>query len=214
MPQWCADEWHDSHDGAPADGTAWLGGGDRDRVVRSGSWCWDARGCRSAYLHWWRPDFRDSVLFGDTHERLDGDVVMAFQRVPAGASRVRAPGNGATIRLTQRNRWRCERGGRRGAADGQRLPGRLKPSGSESGDSVNRVIATSGRSSSYRPASQTLAWVDESARRLRRITDDVVIVNLPMHTVRNLSAAKYLFVRSLFFPGRRLSLDDVRAASV
>jgi formylglycine-generating enzyme required for sulfatase activity len=43
--EWCADEWHDTYDGAPSDGSAWLGseGGAAGRVVRGGSWDDDAR---------------------------------------------------------------------------------------------------------------------------------------------------------------------------
>jgi formylglycine-generating enzyme required for sulfatase activity len=47
--EWCRDTWHDSYQGAPADGSAWLEAGDLDRrVVRGGSWLDSARDCRSA----------------------------------------------------------------------------------------------------------------------------------------------------------------------
>jgi formylglycine-generating enzyme required for sulfatase activity len=37
--EWCADAWHDTYEGAPADGSAWTEGGDpKRRVLRSGSW--------------------------------------------------------------------------------------------------------------------------------------------------------------------------------
>jgi formylglycine-generating enzyme required for sulfatase activity len=37
--EWCADTWHGSYDEAPADGSAWTGGGDpKQRVLRGGSW--------------------------------------------------------------------------------------------------------------------------------------------------------------------------------
>lgn len=37
--EWCADAWHESYEGAPADGSAWTAGGDSARrVVRGGSW--------------------------------------------------------------------------------------------------------------------------------------------------------------------------------
>src|SRR4030095_8550941 len=32
--EWCADVWHDSYEGAPADGSAWTGGGDSKRRAR------------------------------------------------------------------------------------------------------------------------------------------------------------------------------------
>ena len=47
--EWCADNWHDSYKGAPADGRVWREGGEAaDRVVRGASWGSDAVHCRSA----------------------------------------------------------------------------------------------------------------------------------------------------------------------
>ena len=46
--EWCQDVWHDSYNGAPADGSAWLQGGDQARrVLRGGSWY--SLGCRVAF---------------------------------------------------------------------------------------------------------------------------------------------------------------------
>ncbi len=37
--EWCADTWHDTYNGAPADGSAWTEGGKPNvRVLRGGSW--------------------------------------------------------------------------------------------------------------------------------------------------------------------------------
>lgn len=48
--EWCADAWHDDYQGAPADGKAWLSGGDQGyRVQRGGSWRDGAALCRSAH---------------------------------------------------------------------------------------------------------------------------------------------------------------------
>lgn len=48
--EWCRDIWHDSYNGAPTDGTAWLQGGNIDRrVVRGGSWNFNRQDLRSAY---------------------------------------------------------------------------------------------------------------------------------------------------------------------
>jgi formylglycine-generating enzyme required for sulfatase activity len=48
--EWCADHWHDSYEGAPTDGTAWIAPqGAADRVVRGGSWLGNARLVRAAY---------------------------------------------------------------------------------------------------------------------------------------------------------------------
>jgi formylglycine-generating enzyme required for sulfatase activity len=47
--EWCADAWHESYDGAPADGGAWLTGGDGAcRVLRGGGWHDPPDLCRSA----------------------------------------------------------------------------------------------------------------------------------------------------------------------
>jgi formylglycine-generating enzyme required for sulfatase activity len=37
--EWVEDVWHDSYEGAPADGSAWLQNGDATfRAIRGGSW--------------------------------------------------------------------------------------------------------------------------------------------------------------------------------
>ena len=47
--EWCEDAWHDSYEGAPADGQPWLTGGDQEQaVLRGGSWFNDGRSLRSA----------------------------------------------------------------------------------------------------------------------------------------------------------------------
>lgn len=49
--EWCLDDWHDSYEGAPTDGSAWLDPDPReepDKVVRGGSWYFYPRHCRSA----------------------------------------------------------------------------------------------------------------------------------------------------------------------
>jgi len=45
--EWCADVWHENYDHAPADGSAWLTGGEQGRrVVRGGSWDFVDYDCR------------------------------------------------------------------------------------------------------------------------------------------------------------------------
>jgi formylglycine-generating enzyme required for sulfatase activity len=54
--EWCLDEWHESYEGAPTDGRAWVdaAGGEKSkesektRLQRGGSWNYGPRGCRSA----------------------------------------------------------------------------------------------------------------------------------------------------------------------
>jgi formylglycine-generating enzyme required for sulfatase activity len=46
--EWCADAWHDSYTGAPADGAAWRDESATDRVLRGGCWHDPPDLCRSA----------------------------------------------------------------------------------------------------------------------------------------------------------------------
>jgi formylglycine-generating enzyme required for sulfatase activity len=51
--EWCADYWHNTYDGAPIDGSAWITGGDETlRPLRGGSWDSIPRQCRSAFRYW------------------------------------------------------------------------------------------------------------------------------------------------------------------
>ena len=65
--EWCADPWHDSYDGAPQDGSAWLrpeAPSGASRVIRGGSWNDRARYVRSAFRHGSGPGRRvDSLGF-------------------------------------------------------------------------------------------------------------------------------------------------------
>lgn len=45
--EWCADSWHDNYQGAPNDGTAWMGKS-HSHVLRGGAWLFGPRSCRSA----------------------------------------------------------------------------------------------------------------------------------------------------------------------
>jgi formylglycine-generating enzyme required for sulfatase activity len=55
--EWCQDWYHDSYNGAPSDGSAWLSGGEQKyRVLRGGSWYGLAT--RSADRSWDAPDLR------------------------------------------------------------------------------------------------------------------------------------------------------------
>jgi len=63
--EWCADHWHETYDGAPADGSAWFDDEADDsaaRVIRSGSCYVDARYSRAAFRQEVLPDLRSLGL--------------------------------------------------------------------------------------------------------------------------------------------------------
>jgi formylglycine-generating enzyme required for sulfatase activity len=64
--EWCEDVVHENYNGAPADGSVWMSGGDSSRrVLRGGSWYYGypAYLLRSAGRFWLTPDLRYN-LFG------------------------------------------------------------------------------------------------------------------------------------------------------
>jgi formylglycine-generating enzyme required for sulfatase activity len=61
--EWCGDAWHDNYAGAPADGSAWLTGGDAaKRVLRSGSWKDPAERLTSSFRRAASKDLRDDAV--------------------------------------------------------------------------------------------------------------------------------------------------------
>ncbi|MDH4405049.1 MAG: formylglycine-generating enzyme family protein [Cyanobium sp. D14.bin.5] len=75
--EWCLDHWHDSYEGAPADGSPWLNtteltkktttkkrtdrvSQNEDRLLRGGSWSSNLRYCRSACRGPDRPDYANN----------------------------------------------------------------------------------------------------------------------------------------------------------
>ena len=58
-------------------------------------------------------------------------------------------------------------------------------------------------------AAQTLAWVEDAADRLQRFTDDIVLTDLPLASIRRLSPARFLLFRSILDPRCRLSLAQI-----
>jgi hypothetical protein len=62
-------------------------------------------------------------------------------------------------------------------------------------------------------ADQILSWVDDVLARLSRVSNDLVLTDLPMDSIRRLSPWKFRAVRSVFFPSCRLAFDDVVATA-
>lgn len=63
--EWCADHWHDSYEGAPNDGSAWLTDDlESFRLLRGGAYSSLPRFCRSAIRNLNLPGYRDNFLFG------------------------------------------------------------------------------------------------------------------------------------------------------
>ena len=61
--EWCADDYRDSYDGAPSDASPWLGRDAENRkILRGGSWIFDANFCRSAYRYWQAAGNRNSGI--------------------------------------------------------------------------------------------------------------------------------------------------------
>ncbi|MBI2825799.1 MAG: formylglycine-generating enzyme family protein [Planctomycetia bacterium] len=61
--EWCADAWHDSYEGAPADGSAWLAPGEiKKRVLRGGSWKDAADRCTSSARRGEPADTKDDAV--------------------------------------------------------------------------------------------------------------------------------------------------------
>ena len=56
---------------------------------------------------------------------------------------------------------------------------------------------------------QTLSWVEEALGRLQSFTEDIVLTDLPLASIRRLSRAKFLVLRSILVPSCQLSLDEV-----
>lgn len=59
--EWCQDIWHNTYDGAPTDGSAWVTDGDSMyKILRGGSWSNLPRTCRSASRNFSIPDIHNT----------------------------------------------------------------------------------------------------------------------------------------------------------
>ncbi len=60
--EWCEDDYENSYNGAPNDGSARLSGKSNRKVLRGGSWDDDPGGCRSAYRYYISRVTRDDYI--------------------------------------------------------------------------------------------------------------------------------------------------------
>jgi hypothetical protein len=56
---------------------------------------------------------------------------------------------------------------------------------------------------------QILAWIEQVVERLARLSDDITLAGLPRVGVDDISSARFVFFRSIFFPRCRLSFTEV-----
>jgi formylglycine-generating enzyme required for sulfatase activity len=72
--EWCQDTWHETYEGAPTDGSAWINKNDNDyRILRGGSWGINPEFCRCAY--------RDRYVAGERTYDSGFRVVCAVPRL-------------------------------------------------------------------------------------------------------------------------------------
>lgn len=64
--EWCTDDWHESYDGAPQNGTSWLSEFSSKKVIRGGSGSFSPWYCRSAF----RLDYNRSDRLADIGFRV------------------------------------------------------------------------------------------------------------------------------------------------
>ena len=62
--EWCQDTWHESYEGAPKDGSAWMDNDNRYRLLRGGSWLNNPGNCRSAYRRFYHSRGNDDFNIG------------------------------------------------------------------------------------------------------------------------------------------------------
>lgn len=63
------------------------------------------------------------------------------------------------------------------------------------------------------PADEILGWVEACVDRLRATTDDIVVTDLPVASLRRLSRLEFAAFRTAFYPPCRLSFADALEAA-
>ena len=81
--EWCADVWHDSHDGADPGRAARAGGRSAGRVIRGGSWSGEARLARAGARYVYDPVLRH-LLLGFRCVRGPSGLTYRSETRPAG----------------------------------------------------------------------------------------------------------------------------------
>ena len=62
VSEWCEDDWHNSYNGAPADGSAWIDNPrGSNRINRGGSWYYDYSFTRCADRNGYDPTNRTNL---------------------------------------------------------------------------------------------------------------------------------------------------------
>ena len=56
--EWCSDRWHKNYNYAPTDGSSWETGTENQRVLRGGSFRYNARSCSASNRFRYDADYR------------------------------------------------------------------------------------------------------------------------------------------------------------
>ena len=60
--EWCLDNWHESYEDVPTDGSAWIKNENDNHILRGGSWYLNPKYCRSAFRYCYDPVFRNHFI--------------------------------------------------------------------------------------------------------------------------------------------------------
>lgn len=60
--EWCEDDYHNSYENAPTDGSAWMRDDKATKIKRGGSWYLNPNNCRCAFRSYFNPDLRNILI--------------------------------------------------------------------------------------------------------------------------------------------------------